>query len=408
MRHVEEHLAECLAAVSPLPALDVALLDALDCVLAEDVESPIALPTFDNSSMDGYAVVADDVVAAGPEAPKVLPVVADIPAGFAEPLRLLPGTAARIMTGAPMPFGADTVIPVEWTDAGVAAVQLYRPGVPGQFVRRAGEDVSAGETVARAGVRLTPRHLALLAAVGRNRVLVHPRPRVVVISTGSELVAPGRPLPPGGVYDSNGPGLTAAALELGAEARHVGIVDDDPNTVLEMLEDQLTRADLLITSGGVSAGAYDAVKAVLSRLGTVRFERVAMQPGMPQGFGTIGPDNTPIFTLPGNPVSSMVSFEVFVRPVLRKMWGEIALHRQLVQAAVSQGWASPAGKRQFVRAALERREDGHTTVRPVGGHGSHLVADLADAACLAVVPEEVTEVKPGDVLSCMLLDRSRQ
>lgn len=219
---------------------------------------------------------------------------------------------------------------------------------------------------------------------------------------------PGRPLGPGQIYDSNGYGLAAAAAELGAVAYHVGIVSDDPGGVLSMIEDQLVRADLLITSGGVSAGAYDVVKEVLSRLGTVRFEKVAMQPGMPQGFGAIGPADTPIFTLPGNPVSAMVSFEVFVRPVLRKMWGETSLHRHSVMAEASTEWGSPPGKRQFVRARLERRADGSALVTPVGGQGSHLVADLAEATCLAVVPEEVTKVSTGDPLSCLVLDRGRR
>jgi molybdopterin molybdotransferase len=239
-------------------------------------------------------------------------------------------------------------------------------------------------------------------------VRVRPRPRVVVLSSGSELMEPGRPLGYGQIYDSNGYGLAAAAAELGAVARHVGIVADEPREFSAMLEDQLVRADLLITSGGVSMGAYDIVKEVLSQLGTVTFDKVAMQPGMPQGFGTIGPDATPIFTLPGNPVSAMVSFEVFVRPVIRKMFGEANLHRHSLVAEATQGWFSPEGKRQFVRARLQRRADGTAVVTPVGGQGSHLVADLAEATCLAVVPEPVTEVRPGDVLRCLLLDRTRR
>jgi molybdopterin molybdotransferase len=230
----------------------------------------------------------------------------------------------------------------------------------------------------------------------------------VVLSTGSELVEPGRPLRFGAIHDANGYGLTAAAAEVGSLAHHVGIVEDDARSLLATLEDQLARADLVVTSGGVSAGAYDTVKEVLSGLGTVQFDKVAMQPGMPQGFGTIGPDDTPIFTLPGNPVSAMVSFEVFVRPCLRKMWGELSLHRHSVVATVRQGWSSPPGKRQFVRAHLERTPEGPSMVTPVGGQGSHLVADLAEASCLAVVPEGVTQVHAGDTLWCMLLDRGRR
>lgn len=408
MKPVEEHLAACLAAVSVLPAIGLAPLDAVDCVLAEDVVSDVDLPAFDNSSMDGYAVTMPDAAAAAPGRPVTLPVIGDVPAGSREPARLTPGTAARIMTGAPLPAGADAVVPVEWTDGGTALVEIGRAPSAGQHVRPVGEDVRKGETLLREGTRLAPRHVALLAAIGRARVRVRPRPRVVVLSSGSELMEPGRPLGHGQIYDANGYGLAAAAAELGAVARHVGIVADDPRELLAMLEDQLVRADLLITSGGVSMGAYDTVKEVLSELGTVSFDKVAMQPGMPQGFGTIGPDATPIFTLPGNPVSALVSFEIFVRPVIRKMWGETNLHRHSLVAEVTQGWRSPSGKRQFVRARLQRRPDGTAVATPVGGQGSHLVADLAEATCLAVVPEQVTEVRPGDTLRCMLLDRVRR
>ncbi|HET9656335.1 MAG TPA: gephyrin-like molybdotransferase Glp [Kineosporiaceae bacterium] len=408
MKPVEEHLAECLAAVQVLPPAWLAPLDALDCVLAEDVVSAVDLPSFDNSSMDGYAVTIPDVAAVGEGRPVTLPVTADIPAGSTGRQRISPGTTARIMTGAPVPAGADAVVPVEWTDGGADRVEIRQAPSAGQYVRTAGDDVRAGQTVLTAGTRLSPRHVGLLAAVGRSRVLVRPRPRVVVISTGSELMEPGRPLGHGQVYDSNGYALAAAALEVGAIARHVGIVADDARELLALLEDQLTRADLIVTSGGVSAGAYDTVKEVLSQLGTVRFDKVAMQPGMPQGFGTVGPGGTPIFTLPGNPVSSMVSFEVFVRPVIRKMWGESGLHRHSLVAEATQDWRSPEGKRQFVRARLERRQDGVALVTPIGGQGSHLVADLAEATCLAVVPEDVTQVRTGDSLRCLLLDRGRR
>jgi molybdopterin molybdotransferase len=408
MKPVEEHLADCLSAVQPLPPIALAPLDALDCVLTQDIATTVDLPAFDNSSMDGYAVSMSDVAAVTDDRPVTLPVVADIPAGSTEPLRIAPGTTARIMTGAPLPAGADAVVPVEWTDRGQARVEIRQAPVAGQYVRTVGDDVRAGQLVLRAGTRLTPRHVGLLAAIGRARVMVRPRPRVVVVSTGSELMEPGRPLGYGQIYDANGYALAAAAMEIGAVARHVGIVVDDARELLGLLEDQVVRADVIVTTGGVSAGAYDTVKEVLSRLGTVRFDKVAMQPGMPQGFGTIGPDSTPIFTLPGNPVSAMVSFEIFVRPVLRKLWGEKVLHRHSLVAEVTEGWRSPEGKRQFARARLQRRQDGTALVTPVGGQGSHLIADLAEATCLAVVPEDVTQVRAGDSLRCLLLDRGRR
>jgi molybdopterin molybdotransferase len=408
VKPVDEHLAECLSAVGALAPVELPLLDALDCVLAEDIISAIDLPRFDNSAMDGYAVRIPDVASASPGRPVVLPVSADLPAGVGRVTTLAPASAARIMTGAPVPGGTDAVVPVEWTDHGADAVSVRHPPAPGQHVRRAGEDVRAGEHLLKAGIRLSPRHVALLAAVGRSTVRVHPRPRVVVLSTGSELRPPGVELGFGQIHDANGYGLVAAALELGVPARHGGIVPDDEDAVIAALDDALAHADVVITSGGVSAGVYDTVKAVLRRYGTVIFERVAMQPGMPQGFGSIGQARVPIFTLPGNPVSSLVSFEVFVRPVLRKLAGEVTLHRHVVPAVAAVPWTSPLGRTQFVRAVLDRRADGVSVVSPVGGQGSHLVADLADATCLAVVPDSVDEVTVGMTLNCMLLDRVRR
>jgi len=402
---VEEHRARCLAAVAPPPPRRVPLLEALGLVLAEDVVSALVLPAFDNSAMDGFAVRAGDVAGATDGDPRVLPVLGEVAAGSGRPGTLEPGTTVRIMTGAPLPPGADAVVPVEWTGgwSDGERVVVHRAAEPGQFVRTAGGDVEAGETVLRAGARLSPRHLALLAAVGRADVAVRPAPRVVVLSTGSELVPLGQEPGYGQIHDSNGYGLTAAARELGADVSYGGIVPDEPGAVQAALEAAGEQADLVLTSGGVSAGTRDTVKEVLAELGTVRFDKVAMQPGMPQGFGTIG--GTPVFTLPGNPVSSMVSFEVFVRPALLAMLGEPAWQRPQTQAVAATGWSSPAGRRQYVRATLEEA-GGKVSATPVGAQGSHLAADLAVATCLAVVPEEVTRVEPGDVLTCELLTSS--
>jgi molybdopterin molybdotransferase len=404
---VEEHLARCLATVDVQPPRDLPLLDALDCVLAQDVHAQVAVPGFANSAMDGYAVVMADVATASGEQPVVLPVAADVPAGPAQHRRLEAGTAIRVMTGAPVPDGCEAVVPVEWTDAGVEQVTIRQAPSPGQYLRRAGEDIDPGELVLRTGMRLTPRRIAVAAAVGRAALLVHPRPRVAVLSTGSELVPPGDRLGYGQIYDSNGYALVAAARELGAEATYRGFVGDHEDDVRAALHAACADADLVITSGGVSAGAYDPVKAVLIGSGSMWFGKVAMQPGMPQGVGTHGPQHTPVLTLPGNPVSSMVSFEVFARPMVRRMLGEHELSRTPVRAVAAAGWSSPAGKRQFVRAVLEGR-DGVATVRPVGAQGSHLVADLAEATCLAIVPEDVTAVVPGDQLDCLPLERSRR
>jgi molybdopterin molybdotransferase len=409
VKQVDEHLADCLSAVEVLPPLPAGLLDALDLVLAEDVTSAVDLPQFDNSSMDGYAVRLTEVAPASAHRPVTLPVSADLPAGATRVEALEPGTVARIMTGAPVPTGTEAIVPVEWTDAGAGNVSIRQAPARGQFLRRAGEDVRTGEVLLRPGVRLTPRHVALLAAVGRQEVLVHPRPRVVVLSTGSELTQPGERLAPGHIYDANGYGLVAAARDLGAEAWHGGIVPDQAGAVIAALEAAAGSADVVITSGGVSAGAYDTVKEVLTGRGGVVFGTVAMQPGMPQGFGMLGESQVPIFTLPGNPVSSMVSFELFVRPVLRKLAGESVLHRPLAPAVAGASWSSPAGKRQYVRATLAGRAvDAVLVATPVGGQGSHLIADLAEATCLVVVPEGVTEVAAGSQVTCMLLERGRR
>jgi molybdopterin molybdotransferase len=400
MKTVAEHLASVLSVVHPLQPLQLGLMDAHGCVLTEDVVAPAALPGFDNSAMDGYAVRVADLE----NLPATLPVVGDVAAGPASPLRVQPGLCVRIMTGAMMPAGADAVVPVEWTDGGVAQVRIDRRPEAGAFVRRAGEDVAAGELVLPAGTYLGAAQVGLAAAVGRSSLVVRPRPRVVVVSTGSELVEPGEPVGPGQIQDSNSPALTAAALEAGAIAYRVGIVPDDPRRLADTLEDQLVRADLLVTSGGVSVGAYDVVKEVLSRLGTVSFDKVAMQPGMPQGFGTIGHDSVPVFGLPGNPVSALVSFEMFVRPAIRTMLGALPIERPRVQAVTDAPLDSPPGKRSLLRVALEVRDNAYH-VRPVSGPGSHLLAGMARANALAVVPEDVTRVEKGERVEVLVLER---
>ncbi len=399
---VDEHLARVLSVVRPLSPLDMGLLDAQGCFLDEDVLAPLPVPGFDNSSMDGYAVRTADLAGG---LPVVLPVVGDVAAGPASPLRVQPGLCVRIMTGAALPPGADAVVPLEMTDGGVEHVRIDQAVEPGAYVRRAGEDVAAGELVLARGTALGSAQLGLAAAVGRSRVLIRPRPRVVVVSTGSELVEPGQPLGPGQIADANSFALTAAAIEAGAQAYRVGIVPDEPRTLLATLEDQLVRADVLITSGGVSVGAYDVVKEVLSRAGTVQFDKVAMQPGMPQGFGTIGPEDTPVFGLPGNPVSALVSFEVFVRPALRKMLGAEPLERPRVSAVTTEPLSSPPGRRSYLRVDLAVRK-GAYVVTPVGGSGSHLLAGMARANALAIVPEGVERVAAGEAVTVLVLERN--
>lgn len=404
MIDVHEHLARILSTVRTLPPTRRALDNAQGCVLAEDLRSRVSLPGFDNSAMDGYVVHSSDVERATERFPVRLPVEGDIAAGDTTRRRLRPGRTYRIMTGAPMPESADAVVPVEQTDGGVERVTIYE-GVPhGRHVRHQGEDVGEGQVVLKAGTRLGPRQLALAAAVGHGDALVIPLPRVVVISTGDELIDPGAVPGFGQVVDSNGPMLAAAARDLGVVATRVSGVADDEETVARVLKQQLARADAIITTGGVSMGAYDAVKAVLSTLGTVQFDRVAMQPGKPQGFGTLGEEEIPVFTLPGNPVSSMVSFEVFVAPALRRMAGRNAFESAPVVARAEEGFTSPAAKTQFARVVVTSGDAEPLRVRLAGGQGSHVLGSLADAHGLAVVPPEVTEVASGDELLVLGLD----
>jgi molybdopterin molybdotransferase len=407
VKTVDEHLTTVLAGIGPLASLELTLLDAHGCVLAEDVAATHALPPFDNSAMDGYAVRAADIASASESSPVTLPVVGDVAAGSETPYTVQPGLCVRIMTGAPLPPGADTVVPQEWTDEGLAQVVIRKSATIGQHVRRAGEDVTPGTTVLTEGTHLGATQIGLLAAVGRDRVLARPRPRVVVLSTGSELVDPGQPLTYGKIPDANSALLTTAAHEAGAIAFRVGIVPDDPRQLLDTLEDQLIRADLVLTSGGVSVGAYDVVKDALGRLGTVAFDRIAMQPGMPQGFGRIGPDDTPFFGLPGNPVSAYVSFEVFVRPVLRRMLGVEPINRPIVRARLTDSLTSPPGRRSFARGWLSV-ENGTYVVRPVGGSGSHLIASLSAANAFIVVPEETTQYDANTTVDVMMLERRQR
>jgi molybdopterin molybdotransferase len=403
VRSVQDHLAACLAAVGPLPPLEVVLPDAVGCILAEDVVAAGDLPVADLAALDGYAVRSADVVDARPQEPVTLRVTDELRAGQVDQLRLVPRAAVRIASGAPLPLDADAVVPVEQTDFGRAEVAVRSAVASGENVRRRAEDLRAGEVVLPAGERVGARQVALLAAVGRGRVSVHPRPRVVIVSVGDELVEPGRPALPGQVFDANGHALATAVQDAGASTFRVAAVPDERRALRETLEDQLVRADLVITTGGLSYGANDTVKEVLAPLGTVRFDNVAMWPGRQLGVGHIG-DGTPIFCLPGDPVAVQVAYETFVRPALRTMAGYADLYRQSVPAAVTAGWYSPYGRREFVRVHVTGAPTEGYRAEPVGAPASLLLSALARANAFAVVPEEVTDVAAGDRLHCLLLD----
>jgi molybdopterin molybdotransferase len=397
---VPEYLAQILAAIRPLDPVRLGLEEAEGGVLAEDASTTTPLPSFDNSAMDGYAAHAADIAGASPDAPVTLPVADAVPAGDTRAITVAPGTCVRIMTGALMPAGADTVVPVELTDGGREQAAFRQPVPAGNAIRRRGDDVPEGSVLLTAGSWLGPPQIALLAAGGHGSVLVRPRPRVAVIATGNELTEPGTPLVPGRIWDSNSYLLAAAARQAGAVAeRHR--VPDDPATVLAALSSRAARADLLITSGGVSMGGeHDVVKAALASLGTVTFRKVAMQPGMPQGFGVIGPGRTPVFTLPGNPVSAFVSFHLFVRPALRALQGLDTPPPATTRAALAAPVRSPAGRASYLRGVLDPAA---AAVTPLTGQSSHQLGTLAHANALILVPAEVTGMAAGETADVISL-----
>ncbi|MBN0040425.1 molybdopterin molybdotransferase MoeA [Cellulosimicrobium cellulans] len=431
---VDEHRADVAALLAPLVEAarrrtrteDVPLARALGRVLAGDLVAPVAVPLFRNSQMDGYAVRAADVAGASADAPVRLAVAAEIPAAPGVPPRLAPATAARIMTGAPVPEGADAVVPVEDTVAGTFVgaprpegptaddaagpgashvVDVRVPRSAGDFVREAGSDVRPGDTLLADGTVLAPHHLAAAAACGVGGVRVVARPRVAVLSTGSELVGPGETPGPGQVFDANADALGAAVRRAGGDVVLTARCGDDAARFAAVLAEAAAAADLVVTSGGVSQGAYEVVKDVLGGSGPagargaarevggatspgVTFRSVAMQPGGPQGFGTV--HGTPVLTFPGNPVSAQVSFAMFLREPLERAAGLPAVER-VRTAVLADALTSPAGKRQLLRGATG--PDG--TVRVVGGAGSHLVASMARANVLVDVPADVTQWDAG-------------
>lgn len=401
---VEDYLERVLRRIEPMQPFEHPLMDAIGLPVAEDVLAPLSLPVFDNSGMDGYAVAFRDVADATEERPVHLPVVGEIAAGQTTIFTMTPGTAVRIMTGAPVPAGCTAVVPFEWAEESGREVLVRRAPAERQHIRFAGEEVQKGDLLMRRGEVLGTRQIGLLAALGLGRVPTSPRPRVVVMSTGSELVEPGKPLGRDSIYDANSFLLAAAVRAHGGIAYRVVASSDDPAVFSDSLSDQLVRADLVITSGGVSKGTHDVVKEVLGGLGTVEFLEVSMQPGKPQGFGVVGEDETPIFALPGNPVSAYVSFEMFVVPALHKLTGRVPAGRTLTTAVLSAPLRSMQGKQQLVRARTQISADG-LRVTPVGGAGSHLIAGLAQADALIVLAEGVTRVDAGDQVPVLLLDR---
>lgn len=402
MISVEQHLARILDAMpSPTSELVDASRGVADLVgraTAEDVRAQVRLPGFTNSAMDGYAVRLADVEVGQP-----MPVSGDIPAGDTRLLSLEPGCAWRIMTGAPVPEGCDSVIPVEQSDGGVEQVVFDSLVEHRRHLRYAGEDVEVGDVVVPAGTRLTPHHVAVLVSSGVTALRVYERPGVAVVSTGDELVPLGATLQHGQIHDSNGPMLAAAVHAAGAELAGVHHVEDDEVAVTalftRLLDDE--RVEVIVTTGGVSAGAFDVVKGALLEAGEVTFDKVAMQPGKPQGFGLLGERRVPVFTLPGNPMSTLVSFHVFVLPALCALAGRA--QPTVLRGVAAAGWRTPPARAQYARVRVVQGPDGRLVITPNERQGSHHLGELAWANALAVVPADVAEVTAGDELDVMML-----
>lgn len=415
---MEEQQARVVAAaVAPRP-VRVAIAEAQGLMCAEEVVTERPLPGFDQAAIDGYAVRSVDVLGGGEDDEDheddaetgdreiSLPVMGLIEAGARTPSRLQPRQAARVQTGAPMPTLADAVLPLRWTDGGQSRVRVLRGVRSGAYVRRTGDDVQPGDVAVRAGTIIGAAQVGLLAAVGRERVLVHPRPRLSVMSVGGELVDISRTPGNGQVYDVNSYALAAAGRDAGAEVNRVGIVPTDPKLLREVVEGQLNRAEVVVIAGAVGGAAAEGVRGVLADLGEMEVARIAMHPGSVQGFGQLGDDRVPVFLLPANPVSALVVFEVMVRPLIRLSLGKRQPMRRIVRARALSPIASVQGRKGYLRGQLMRDQDtGEYLVQALGAApgASHLLATLAEANCLVIVPSEAEQVRTGELVDVAFL-----
>ncbi|MHB8574353.1 MAG: molybdopterin molybdotransferase MoeA [Dehalococcoidia bacterium] len=415
MISVEEALDRILAYAHRLQTEERPILDALGQVLAEEIVAPFSIPPLDNTAMDGYAVIAADTAGATDDAPVALRVVGQLAAGYVYDGRVEPGTAVRIMTGAPMPAGADSIVPFEETDeTGLTApqktgsldttVRVFKAAKPGNNVRYRGEDVHEAATIFSDGTLLRPAHLGVLASLGRSSVRVTRRPVVAILSTGDEVREPGQPLLPGQIYDSNSYSIAALVTRYGGVPLRLGIAKDTVEDLTRKVHEGLD-ADLLITSAGVSRGDFDVVKDVLGREGNIDFHLVNMRPGKPLAFGSFrrGDRVVPHIGLPGNPVSSMLVFELFGRPAMYRMLGRPLAEKLTVQA-VTRDRIRMSDSRRFFARGIVQREDGGWAVSLAGSQSSGVLTSMARANGLAVIPEGSADVQPGETVTVMLLD----
>jgi molybdopterin molybdotransferase len=408
MIDVDEARRRILAAFHPLPMMSVSLADALGSVLAVDVIAGMNVPAFPNAAMDGFAVRSNELATASPIRPVILQVIAEAAAGAASTSPVVPGTAVRIMTGAPVPDGADAVVRFEETEEGVAGhrcapgttVAIHAPTRPGENIRPVGEDVATGETVLTAGTRVRPAAIGVLATLNRTLVTVHRRPRVGILTTGDEIVAPGEPLGPGQIRNSNAPMLVALVTRCGGEAVPLGTARDREADLREGLA-HAAGLDLLLTTGGVSVGDYDLVKQVLQAEGRIELWEVRIKPGKPLAFGFVG--RTPVLGLPGNPVAAAVAFEQFARLAIRKMLGDRHPAIPTVLARLSGRVENRGERRHYVRVTVESNAEGYVA-RAAGRQGSGVVSTLARANGLMVIPETMPVADDGALLPVQMLD----
>ncbi len=423
MISVEEALDKLLSYVHVLPKEEVPILDSLGQVLAEDVYSSINVPPLDNSAMDGYAVRSSDTLGAGTDSPKLLRVIDTVAAGSISKKSVIPGTAVRIMTGAPVPEGADTVVRFEDTDedqrrqasAGqaIAEIGILCEAEVGLNIRYAGEDITKGSMILAEEMLIRPAEAGVLASLGNEKVTVISRPVVAILATGNELVEVGQPLPVGKIYNSNSYSVAALVKRYGGIPRILGIALDNEDSLVAAIRRGLD-ADMLITSGGVSLGDYDVVKDVLAQEGEIGFWTVRMKPGKPLAFGAIPgsdrqgtPTMIPHLGLPGNPVSSMVTFEIFARPAIFKMMGKKNWTKPTIEAVLEDRIVNTDGRRVFTRTVIEKRE-GRYYARLTGPQGSGVLTSMARANGLAILPEDKAEMGPGEVVQVMMLDWSEE
>ncbi|MBI4187436.1 MAG: molybdopterin molybdotransferase MoeA [Chloroflexi bacterium] len=418
MISVEEALEKVLSYVEVLEAEEKPILDCLGQVLVEDVYSDISIPPLDNAAMDGYAVRAEDTRGASPQSPRTLRVIDTVAAGSISQKEVTPGTAIRIMTGAPVPKGAGCVVQFEHTDeaqrrGAFAKIGILHQAEPGLNIRRAGEDVASGARVLSRGITVRPAEVGMLASLGRAAARVIRRPEVAILATGNELVDVGRPLSPGKIYNSNTYSVASLVRRYGGIPRVLGIALDSESSLVDSLRRGLD-ADMLITTGGVSAGDYDVVKDVLAKEGQIAFWTVRMKPGKPLAFGTIKgadkagrPRNIPHLGLPGNPVSAMVTFELFARPAILKMLGKKNLTKPTIEAVIQDSVTNTDGRRIYTRAVVEKR-DGRYFARLTGPQGSGILTSMSLADGLVIIPEDRASVEPGEIVKVIMLDWSEE